>query len=124
MPGPLGLRGRRLVHSEELAVDDNLSGKLHLIVYADPSQPDAYARAMRRLQELRAQLRKSAELPAHAHEPALAAPRSNIGEQAFYDAVAKCKRLILHGPTIQAQLSPRPTPPAPTPPFHLSRALP
>ncbi len=122
-PDPLGLPDIRLVLSEELAVVDNLSGKLHLIVYADPSQPDAYARAMRRLQELRAQLRKSAELPAHAHEPALAAPRSNIGEQAFYDAVAKCKRLILDGDMMQVQVSQRLTAPYPYSPVNLYRAL-
>ena len=40
-------------------------GKLHLIVYADPAKPGAYARATRRLKELRVQLRKPAELPAH-----------------------------------------------------------
>ena len=33
-----------LLHCEELAVIDNLSGKLHLMVYADPRTPDAYAR--------------------------------------------------------------------------------
>src|SRR6478752_3795546 len=56
-PDSIGLPEIRLLLSEELAVVDNLSGKLHLIVYADPSQPDAYARAQARLQELRAQLR-------------------------------------------------------------------
>ena len=30
--------------TEELAVIDNLSGKLYLIVYADPTQPEAYPR--------------------------------------------------------------------------------
>src|SRR4051812_3130959 len=93
-PDPLGLPDIRLLLSEELAVVDNLSGKLHLIVYADPSQAGAYDRAVARLQELRAQLRRPAELPAHVHEPSLAGPRSNIGEKVFYDAVAKCKRYI------------------------------
>ena len=122
-PDPLGLPDIRLVLSEELAVVDNLSGKLHLIVYSDPSQPDAYARAMRRLQELRAQLRKSAELPPHAHEPSLGAPRSNIGEQVFHDAVAKCKRYILDGDMFQVQVSQRLTAPYPYSPVNLYRAL-
>src|SRR6476659_6139591 len=86
-PDPLGLPDIRLLLSEELAVVDNLSGKLHLIVYADASQPRAHARALERLQELRAQLRKPAELPPHAPEPSLGAPRSNIADSAFYDAV-------------------------------------
>src|SRR5258708_7654845 len=65
-PDPLGLPEIRLLLSEELAVVDNLSGKLHLVVYADPAKPGAHASASRRLQELRAQLRKPAELPVHA----------------------------------------------------------
>jgi anthranilate synthase component 1 len=31
-----------LVLTEELAVVDNLAGHISLIVYADPSMPDAY----------------------------------------------------------------------------------
>jgi anthranilate synthase component 1 len=31
-----------LLHCEELAVIDNLSGRLYLIVYADPTQSEAY----------------------------------------------------------------------------------
>ncbi len=122
-PDPLGLPDIRLLLSEELAVVDNLSGKLHLIVYADPSRPDAHARALLRLQQLRAQLRRPAELPAHAREPSLAPPRSNIGEQAFYDAVAKCKRLIHDGDMMQVQISQRLTAPFPYSPVNLYRAL-
>ena len=36
-----------LLLTEELAVVDNLAGKLYLIVYADPAAPNAYARAQR-----------------------------------------------------------------------------
>src|SRR5512142_2686003 len=64
-PDPLGLPDIRLLLSEELAVVDNLSGKLHLIVYADPAAPGAHSRALARLQELRAGLRKPAALPSH-----------------------------------------------------------
>ena len=45
--------------SEEVAVFDNLKGRLYLIVHADPAQPQAYARAQRRLDELRLRLRHS-----------------------------------------------------------------
>src|SRR6187549_1533895 len=53
-PDPLGLPDVRLLLSEELAVVDNLSGKLHLVVYANPEEPGAHARGLRRLEELRA----------------------------------------------------------------------
>ena len=41
-----------LLQCEELAVIDNLSGRLYLIVYADPTAPEAWFRARRRLAEL------------------------------------------------------------------------
>ena len=122
-PDPLGLPDVRLLLTEELAVVDNLSGKLHLIVYVDPAQADAYARAQRRLQELRAQLRKPAELPAHSRQPSLAAPRSNIEERVFYDAVARCKQLIHDGDMMQVQISQRLTVSFPYSPVNLYRAL-
>ncbi len=122
-PDPLGLPDIRLLLSEELAVVDNLSGKLHLIVYADPAKPGAHSRALARLEELRAMLRKPAELPPHAHEPSLAAPRSNIGERVFYDSVAKSKRYITDGDMMQVQVSQRLTAPYPYSPVNLYRAL-
>jgi len=122
-PDPLGLPEIRLLLSEELAVVDNLSGKLHLIVYGDPARPGAYAMGIRRLQELRAQLRRPAELPPHAPEGALDAPTSNIGEDAFYGAVARCKQLIADGDMMQVQISQRLTQRFPYSPVNLYRAL-
>ena len=122
-PDSIGLPEIRLLLSEELAVVDNLSGKLHLIVYADPSQADAYERAQARLQQLRAQLRTKAELPPHAPKGPLAPPRSNIGERAFHDAVAKCKRYIEDGDMFQVQISQRLTQEFPHSPVNLYRAL-
>lgn len=40
-----------LLQTEELAVVDNLSGKIYLIVYVDPATPDAYARGQARAKE-------------------------------------------------------------------------
>jgi anthranilate synthase component 1 len=73
-PDPLGLPDIRLLLTEELAVVDNLSGKLYLIVYADPGEPQAHARALARLEELRKQLRKPAELPASCARALARAP--------------------------------------------------
>jgi len=122
-PDPIGLPEIRLLLSEELAVVDNLSGKLHLIVYVDPSEDGAYARGQARLQELRGQLRRKAELPPHQASAAPAAPRSNIGEAAFYEAVAKCKRYIEDGDMMQVQISQRLTQDFPHSPVNLYRAL-
>ncbi|MBU2286375.1 MAG: anthranilate synthase component I, partial [Gammaproteobacteria bacterium] len=62
-PDPLGCPDILLLQCEELAVIDNLSGKLYLIVYADPAQPEAYANAKKRLRELREALKYSVSAP-------------------------------------------------------------
>jgi anthranilate synthase component 1 len=122
-PDPIGLPDIRLVLSEELAVVDNLSGKIHLIVYANPAIGGAYSGAMARLEELRRKLRGAATLPAHVPAPGLEPPRSNIGEEAFYAAVAKAKRYITEGDVMQVQVSQRLTQRFPASPLNLYRAL-
>src|SRR5665647_1832619 len=52
-----------LLLSEELAVIDNLSGKLYLIVYADPAEAGAYQAVQTRLKELLALLRQPLQIP-------------------------------------------------------------
>ena len=49
----LGLPDIQLMVTEELAVIDNLSGKLYLIVYADTTQPESFSKARQRLKDLR-----------------------------------------------------------------------
>ena len=44
-PDSLGTPDIMLLQCEEVAVIDNLSGKLYLIVYANPGEPEAYTRA-------------------------------------------------------------------------------
>jgi anthranilate synthase component 1 len=122
-PDPIGLPDIRLLLSEELAVVDNVAGKVHLIVYADAREPQAYSRALARLESLRSGLRGAARLPAHAGAGAPVAPRSNIGEEPFYAAVAKAKRYITDGDVMQVQVSQRLTQPFAGSPLNLYRAL-
>ncbi len=122
-PDPIGLPDIRLLLSEELAVVDNLGGKVHLIVYADPRQPGAYAQARSRLEALRKRLRTAPSLPAHASGSAPQAPRSNIGEEPFYAAVAKAKQYITDGDVMQVQISQRLTQKFAGSPVNLYRAL-
>ena len=122
-PDPIGLPDIRLLLSEELAVVDNLAGKVHLIVYADAREPDAYARSRARLEVLRRQAARrgavAGSCPAGAPEP----PRSNIGEEPFYAAVAKAKRYITDGDVMQVQVSQRLTQRFAGSPVNLYRAL-
>jgi anthranilate synthase component 1 len=62
-PGGLGTPDILLLLSEEVAVIDNLSGRLYLIVWADPAKADAYFQAKRRLAELADKLRYSVAAP-------------------------------------------------------------
>src|SRR6185369_15130735 len=89
-PDPLGVPDILLILSEELAIVDNLSGKLTLVVYADPARADAYQSARRRLAELLAMLRTPVNIPPSAvttSEPAV----SGFGEAAYLDAVERAK---------------------------------
>ncbi len=122
-PDPIGAPDIVLMLSDELAVVDNLSGKLHLIVYADPARPDALANAERRLTELRLALRQHAPLPVFVPGKAPDAPVSDIGRDAYLAAVARCKRYIVEGDIMQVQISQRISLEFDAPPINLYRAL-
>jgi anthranilate synthase component 1 len=121
-PDPLGAPDILLMLSDELAVVDNLSGRLTLIVYADPMEPEAYARAQLRLAELARELHK----PVHAPPEARAEPIdavSEFGEEAFKAAVERAKRYIYEGDIMQVVLSQRMHRPFHAHPLSLYRAL-
>ncbi len=105
-PDPLGTPDIVLLQSEEIAVFDNLAGKLYFVVYADPGIPGALKKARARLSELLSGLRTPVQIPAHgpgaAHEP-----RSGIGKEAFLKAVARSKQYITDGDIMQVQISQR-----------------
>lgn len=111
-----------LMVSEELAVVDNLSGKLYFIVYADPADKNAYEKAHGRLADLIQRLRKSVSIPeAQPMPPAQA--KSEFGENEFKAAVEKAKRYIFDGDIMQVVLSQRMSQPFSAPPLSLYRAL-
>ena len=121
-PDPLDLPDMVLLLSEQLAIIDNLSGKLTLVVYADPQQPNAYAQAREQLKKLLARLREPASIPADTRAtPAEAV--SSFGEQAFKDAVLRAKEYITEGDIMQVVLSQRMSRPYAASPLALYRAL-
>ena len=121
-PDVIGAPDILLLLSEELAVVDNVFGKLYLIVYADPGVPNAYAQAQARLHELRGQLRAPVEAP-HAQPLPTQTAQSEFGEHAFKDAVVKAKRYIIEGDIMQVVLSQRLSQPFEAHPLTLYRAL-
>ena len=121
-PDPLGVPDILLLVSEEIAIVDNLSGKLSLVVYAEPGQAGAYARAQARLAELLDALRKPVAIPPsppHPSEPAV----SGFGEAAYHEAVGRAKRYIQDGDIMQVVPSQRMTKPFHATPLALYRAL-
>jgi anthranilate synthase component 1 len=105
-PDTLGCPDILLLQCEELAVIDNLSGKLYLIVYADPALPEAYANAKKRLRELKEQLKYSVSAPVVKPTQAYPAER-DFAKADYLAAVERAKRLIEAGDFMQVQVGQR-----------------
>ncbi len=109
-PDELGTPDILLMLSEEVAVFDNLKGRLYLIVHADPREPQAWARANRRLDELTHRLRHGGAgypetlLPAALDESHFV---SGFTREGFIAAVEKSKAYITAGDIFQVVLSQR-----------------
>jgi anthranilate synthase component 1 len=111
-----------LLLTEELAVVDNLSGKISLIVYADPARPDAYPVALERLQALRRRLREPVDIPFQT-ATATSEATSEFGAERFQAAVARAREYIAAGDIMQVVLSQRMAMPFAASPLSLYRAL-
>ena len=105
-PGGLDTPDILLLQTEELAVIDNLSGRLYLIVYADPTRPEAYFKAKRRLTELGDKLRYSVTAPPVKRGPSYAVERE-FDKPAYIEAVLKSKEYIAAGDMMQVQIGQR-----------------
>ncbi|HBF50535.1 MAG TPA: anthranilate synthase component I, partial [Massilia sp.] len=118
----LGLPEIQLLVTEELAVIDNLSGKLYLIVYADPSQPEAFAKARQRLKELRVMLRRSVDVPVTTGSVRTEAIR-DFSKEDYLAAVAKAHEYVMAGDLMQVQIGQRIRKPYVDSPLSLYRSL-
>jgi len=129
-PDPLGTPDMLLLLSDEVAVVDNVLGKLYLVVYADPRESEALRVAKERLAQLRGRL--AAPLPeslvtsspdaggAASEQPAVS---RSFTEDAFVSAVARTKEYILAGDCMQVQVSQRGSMELGASPMALYRAL-
>jgi anthranilate synthase component 1 len=118
----LGAPDILLLVSEEIAIVDNLSGKLTLVVYAEPGKPGAYQVAQARLKELLAKLREPVAIPADVRGPSEPAV-SGFGEAAYHKAVERAKKYIFEGDIMQVVPSQRMVKPFRATPLSLYRAL-
>ena len=105
-PDSLGCPDIVLLQCEELAVIDNLSGKLYLMVYADPAQPEAYANAKKRLRGLKDQLQYSVSAPLVRPSQGYPAERE-FAKADYLRAVERAQELIEAGDFMQVQVGQR-----------------
>ncbi len=124
-PDEMGTPDILLMVSDEVVVFDTLSGKLHIIVHADPAQPNALVQARQRLDQLIAQLRGPLppRRPAAPHEVTESDFISGFTQHGFESAVQKSKDYITDGDIMQVVLSQRLSIPFYAEPLDLYRAL-
>lgn len=106
-PDELGLPDVQLLLAEELAVFDNLSGTLQLVVNTDPSQAHAYEAALARLDQLEACLAEPGPplQPVSLGELSTDALEATISHRAsesdFKASVSKIQEYVLAGDVMQ-----------------------
>lgn len=124
-PDPLATPDILLLVSDEVVVFDNLSGRLYVIVYADPTHGGSLSKCEERIQELIDNLRQGLPQPMKAIPQTICEDDfiSGFGEAAFKTAVEKIKNYILNGDCMQVVLSQRLSIPFTAPPLNLYRAL-
>jgi anthranilate synthase component 1 len=117
-----------LMVSEEVAVFDNLSGKIYIIVMANPDLDNALEQAKKRIEELT----KKLKLPYSTQSIQLSKPAitvnesdfiSGFSEQNFKESVEKIKQYVMSGDIMQCVLSQRMTVPFSGNPLNVYRAL-
>ena len=131
-PDPIGAPDILLLVSDEVAVFDNLSGRLSLIIHTDATAKNAYARGRERLQEIAAQLSQplprgesaagnfDAGLHTELNEDKL---QSSFPRAEFETAVEKIRAYIHAGDAYQVALSQRLAMPYAGAPLDVYRAL-
>ena len=121
-PGGIGTPDILLLQCEELAVIDNLADRLYLIVYADPAQLGAYARAAARIAQLQAQL--NAVVPVPPIAPTASHPvERHFAKADYLAAVLRCKEYIAAGDCMQVVIGQRLQKRFTASPLNLYRAL-
>jgi len=122
LPDELGVPDIQLMLTEELAVIDNVTGKIYFIVYADPAQANGFEKAQARLKELLACLSKPFSMPVSRPSNKTDLLR-NFKAADFEKAVLKTKEYILAGDCMQVVIGQRISKPFADSPLALYRAL-
>ena len=123
----LGTPDIMLMASDEVAVFDNLSGTIMLVVHVDAKDPESLQKAEARLDELEKQLAQpTPELPPMNMSGEGISETdfvSSFGEQEFKQSVNKIKDYVMAGDVMQVVPSQRLSAPFDASPINLYRAL-
>ena len=122
LPDEINTPDIQMMLTEELAVIDNLAGKLYLIVYANPQEPMSYDAAQKRLKELLVSLDEPIKKP-HSGASEKTETIRHFGKENFIDAVKRTKEYILAGDCMQVVIGQRISQPFSDSPLSLYRAL-
>ncbi len=126
-PDPLGVPDILLMVSDAVVVFDNLAGKMHAIVLADPPQEDAFEQGRARLEELLEKLRQPITprrgLDFSKQQSADPVFRSSFTQDDYEKAVDTIKEYILAGDCMQVVPSQRMSIDFKAAPIDLYRAL-
>ncbi len=122
LPDELGVPDIQLMLTEELAVIDNVAGRIYLIVYADPIVPNSFETAQARLKELLVCLSKPVSIPTSLPSTNTELIRK-FKTADFENAVLKTKEYILAGDCMQVVIGQRISKPFTDSPLSLYRAL-
>jgi len=121
-PDPIGVPDIFLLVTEELAIIDNVTGKIYLMVYADPAEPEAYERARKRLRDLYVQLSRPIDVPSFKPSYETDTHR-DFAKDDYLAAVRKAKDYIMAGDAMQIQVGQLIRKPFRDSPLTLYRAL-
>ncbi|HEY5634095.1 MAG TPA: anthranilate synthase component I [Burkholderiaceae bacterium] len=102
-PDPVGVPDILLLLTEELAIIDNIAGKIYLMVYADPGEAEAYQKAQKRLRDLRTKLRQPVDVPVSSGSYETDTQR-DFAKADYLAAVLKAKDYIMAGDMMQVQV--------------------
>ncbi|MFT3756554.1 MAG: anthranilate synthase component I [Pseudoxanthomonas sp.] len=126
IPDELGTPDILLMLAEEIAVFDNLKGRLYLIVHADPAEPQAWAKANRRLDELAHRIQQAGVgYPRAQVSDALDETdfRSSFTREQYHEVVRKAQEYVRAGDIFQVVPSQRLRVPFRARPIDVYRAL-
>ena len=114
-----------LMVSDEVVVFDNLSGRMFVVVHADPARGDTFESAQKRLKNIVDRMSQPITRPAQMECRLVdeADFVSGFTETGFKNAVEKIKQYILDGDCMQVVLSQRLSIPFSSRPLDLYRAL-